>query len=89
MPHQVIRFAVVDFQGASITAKPVSSSSDIMGYSYGEKGGLLVAFEDANATFVTYNFSINQGDIVYIYNNVVHVPQHCTKLDKGNTIKCG
>jgi len=85
--NQVIRFAMVDFEGAAI-ANPLGGS-DVISYTVQAPTTLLVAFEGATGTFITYEYQLQQGDTVFVYNNVIHIPQRCVRQHPGNTIQCG
>jgi hypothetical protein len=85
--NQVIRFAMVDFEG-KVTANPLAAGSDVMIYKVEAETALSVAFEGATGVFTTYQYRLKPGDTVFIYNNVIHIPERCVAQQPGNTIRC-
>ena len=84
--NQVMRFAMVDFEGDAI-ANPLVPA-DVISYTIQNQTQLLVAFEGAPGVFTTYRYLLEQGDVLFIYNNIIHIPRRCVDQQPNNTIRC-
>jgi hypothetical protein len=46
-----------------------------------------VAFEGATGVFHTYRYRVKPKDIVYVFNDVIHIPARFYEDEPGNTIR--
>lgn len=85
---QALKFVLLDFDENWDRIMPVTDYANIQ-YTATAKGAKLAAvFEGATGVEATYRYQLDAGDVVYVVDQVVHVPAHCLKQEAGNTIKC-
>ena len=86
---QVIKFVMIDFDESWDQNMLVTNYASTQ-YTAGKKGGKLsVLFEGASGTMRTYHYQIAPGEVVFVVDQVIHIPSHCLKEEPSNTIRCG
>ena len=83
---QVMRFAMVDFEG-KWDSNVIPAGSNVIRYEAQSEGRIAVAFEGATGVFHTYRYRVKPKDIVYVFNDVIHIPARFYEDEPGNTIR--
>ncbi len=85
---QAIKFVLVDFDENWDRTMLVTGYANIQ-YTALKKGGkLAVVFESATGSMTTYRFQLAAKEVVFVVDQVVHVPSRCVRQERGNTVKC-
>jgi hypothetical protein len=85
---QVLKFVMTDFDTMWDRTEMATGYSNVE-YKAKEKGGsLAVLVEGVTGIMRTYRYQIASGEKVFVLNQMIHIPAHCGKEEKGNTIKC-
>lgn len=83
-PHQAVKFLEVQFEGLWLRNWPIHG---VM-YTAQTKAGILVVTDPEFGPALTYLFTVQQGEEVWIDRNIIHIPAHCVRQMDGNAIKC-
>jgi hypothetical protein len=83
---QVLKFIMAEFDANWERTEMVTGYSNVEYKSKG--GGLAILVEGATGILRTYRYKIPSGEKVFVLDRMIHIPEHCTKEEPGNTIRC-
>ncbi len=85
---QAIKFVLISFDKNWNQLELVTGYANIR-YTATKKGAkVLVVFEGATGVMTTYTFALAANDVVYVVDQVVHIPAQCISRTTGNSVKC-
>jgi hypothetical protein len=86
---QAIKFVMIDFDANWERVMLVTGYANIQYTATEDRSRLDVVMEAPVGTLTTYQFQVSKGDVVFVVDQVVHIPDRCVRQQPGNTIRCG
>jgi hypothetical protein len=82
--HSVLEFKHIQFLGDWLRFSAVSAIQ----YTAVKKNTLLVVIEEPTGSLVTYRFTLDRDQEVWVVEDVVHIPAQCVKSTPGDKTTC-
>jgi hypothetical protein len=85
---QAVKFVMIDFDANWDRQMLVTGYANIQYTATQDGAGLDVVMEAPVGALTTYQYRINAGEVVFVVDQVVHIPDRCVRQVPENIIRC-